>query len=174
MNQAKIEFAEHDDLFLLRFIGDIRLTLASALDVIIERVLLDERYQQVVIDLTKTTGIDSTTLGLLAGLAVRFQKHQQKRPLIIYEDVAIKTILLNMCFDRLFNIIENKIENKIEADVHENTVSYTPLPSVPDDDIESCRRSLKAHKLLMELSDENKVQFQQVVSALEEDLKRNS
>ena len=66
MSTGRIQFAEQDGTFVLKFVGEVRLTLCSALDATIERIFTALNFSTIVIDLTETESIDSTTLGLLA------------------------------------------------------------------------------------------------------------
>ena len=68
MSTGRIQFAEMDGTFVLKFIGEIRLTLCSALDATIEKIFSSLNFSSIVIDLTESRSIDSTTLGLLAKL----------------------------------------------------------------------------------------------------------
>ena len=70
MSTGRIQFAEMDGTFVLKFIGEIRLTLCSALDTTIEKIFSSRNFSSIVIDLTESRSIDSTTLGLLAKLSI--------------------------------------------------------------------------------------------------------
>ena len=70
MSTGRIQFAEMDGTFVLKFIGEIRLTLCSALDATIEKIFSSLNFSSIVIDLTESRSIDSTTLGLLAKLSI--------------------------------------------------------------------------------------------------------
>jgi anti-anti-sigma regulatory factor len=70
MSSGKIQFAEQSGTFVLKFVGEVRLTLCSALDTTIERIFTALNFSAIVIDLTETRSIDSTTLGLLAKLSI--------------------------------------------------------------------------------------------------------
>ena len=72
MSTGRIQFAEQDGTFVLKFVGEVRLTLCSALDATIEKIFTAMNFNAIVIDLTETRSIDSTTLGLLAKLSRRF------------------------------------------------------------------------------------------------------
>ena len=70
MTTGKIQFAEEQGTFVLKFIGDVRLTLCAALDSYIEKIFSVLSFESIVIDLTETECIDSTSLGLLAKLSI--------------------------------------------------------------------------------------------------------
>ena len=64
-----------------------------------------------------------------------------------------------MGFNKVFTILDKS--NCPKAILQE-------LPSVKESDLETCRLSLNAHKVLMNLSDDNKTRFKDVVQALGE------
>ena len=68
MSTGKIQFAEQDGTFALKFVGEVRLTLCSALDATIAKTLGADNFSSIIIDLSQASNIDSTTLGLLAML----------------------------------------------------------------------------------------------------------
>ena len=70
MSSGTIKFAEQDGTFILKFIGEVRLTLCSALDATIQRMFNASNFSAIVIDLTEAYNIDSTTLGLMAKLSI--------------------------------------------------------------------------------------------------------
>ena len=70
----KILQAEKQGIYVLKFIGEIRLNLCSTLDNLVESITQDPQFKTVVVDLTETEIIDSTTLGLLAKIAMAARK----------------------------------------------------------------------------------------------------
>ena len=75
----KILQAEKQGIYVLKFIGEIRLNLCSTLDNLVESITQDPEFKTVVIDLTETEIIDSTTLGLLAKIAMAAQNPSSTR-----------------------------------------------------------------------------------------------
>ena len=51
MSTGRIQFAEQDGTFVLKFVGEVRLTLCSALDATIERIFSALNFNAIVIDL---------------------------------------------------------------------------------------------------------------------------
>ena len=66
MKMSKILFAEKDGVFVLKFVGDVRVTLGPTISTFLDNIGQCDSFQSVIIDLTQTEGIDSTTLGMLA------------------------------------------------------------------------------------------------------------
>ena len=105
MSTGKIQFAEQDGTFVLKFVGEIRLTLCSALDATIEKIFSALNFSAIVIDLTETRSIDSTTLGLLAKLSILSRQKVGLLPTVVTTHPDITRLLQSMGFDQVFNIV---------------------------------------------------------------------
>ncbi len=158
MSDGRILVAEQDGVYVLKFLGDVRLTLCPSLDQYLDNALHSRHFRRVLIDLTETQGIDSTSLGILAKLAVRMRKQVQRVPTLVSTNNNITRILLSMGFDKVFTLV-----SKLD----------TELP--PCDQLENANCSeremqdkvLEAHKTLMGLNDKNQQEFKSLVDALE-------
>ncbi|MBT8764784.1 anti-sigma factor antagonist RssC [Metapseudomonas boanensis] len=158
MSTGKIQFAEMDGTFVLKFVGEIRLTLCSALDSTIEKIFTALNFSAIVIDLTETRSIDSTTLGLLAKLSILSRQKVGLLPTVVTTHPDITRLLQSMGFDQVFNIVGNPV----------------PCPECledlpPQDQTEEIVRTkvLEAHRILMGLNESNREAFHDLVSALE-------
>ena len=82
-DQGKILIGEFDHSYLVKLRGYIRLTLCASLGRYMERIFrAGDHPDQVLIDLSDATGLDSTTLGLIARLALHCQEKFQFKPLV--------------------------------------------------------------------------------------------
>jgi len=158
MSSGKILVARNNGVYVLKFIGDVRLTLCAALDIFLEKIVAEPALQAVFIDLTDTQGIDSTSLGFLAKISILTQKTFGWKPSIISVSEDITRVLLSMSFDQVFNIIEDRIDDGNDLD---------ELPYMECSEQETKEQVLEAHKILMGLSEDNKAKFQELVSMLE-------
>ena len=109
MSTGRIQFAEQDGTFVLKFVGEVRLTLCSALDATIERIFTALNFSAIVIDLTETRSIDSTTLGLLAKLSILSRQKVGLLPTVVTTHEDITRLLQSMGFDQVFNIVDRPI-----------------------------------------------------------------
>ncbi|BAU73829.1 anti-sigma factor antagonist RssC [Metapseudomonas furukawaii] len=158
MSTGKIQFAEQEGTFVLKFVGEIRLTLCSALDATIEKIFSALNFSAIVIDLTETQSIDSTTLGLLAKLSILSRQKVGLLPTVVTTHPDITRLLQSMGFDQVFNIVGKPL----------------PCPECledlpPQDQTEDVVRNkvLEAHRILMGLNESNREAFHDLVSALE-------
>lgn len=160
MQAGKILQASQDGVFVLKLLGDVRLTLCTAFDDFIEKMFNDDHFVSVAIDLSDADGLDSTTLGLLAKIAIRAQQRFNFKPVIISIDPSITRLLTSMCFERIFDIRDSRLENL--ADFGELAIAVSS-----EQDVKA--RVLEAHRTLMGLSEENTACFKDLVNALEQD-----
>ena len=161
MSSGKILFAEHQGHYVLKFVGDVRLTLCSTLDQFLATALDNDHIQTVIIDLTETEGIDSTSLGLLAKISVRMKQQHQQCPTIVSTNDDITRVLLSMGFDKVFLLIREALQD--EAELRELDVLQES-----EDQVRS--RVLEAHRTLMSLNETNQETFRDLVRSLENEL----
>eukprot|EP01030_Chromulinospumella_sphaerica_P004863 gene4863-4763_t len=153
-----IQFAEQDGTFVLKFVGEVRLTLCSALDATIERIFTALNFSAIVIDLTETRSIDSTTLGLLAKLSIQSRQKVGLLPTVVTTHEDITRLLQSMGFDQVFNIVDRPIPCP---------ECLTDLPSQDQSEEVVRLKVLEAHKILMGLNESNREAFHDLVNALE-------
>lgn len=155
---GRIQFAEQDGTFVLKFIGEVRLTLCSALDATIEKIFTSLNFSAIVIDLTEARSIDSTTLGLLAKLSILSRQKVGLLPTVVTTHDDITRLLESMGFDHVFNIVEGPLPCPD---------CLRDLPSQDQSEEVVRARVLEAHRILMGLNESNRAAFQDLVSALE-------
>lgn len=156
---TRVSYAVHQGTYVLKLIGDIRVTCCSTLDDFIEGMFKDPQMNSVVIDLSETTIIDSTALGLIAKIAVFFRQSFDIKPVIISTNPDVDRILDSMGFDAVFDII------------HEQSVVDSALTDLPNNGCtEACatEKVLEAHRVLMSMNEKNAETFKDLVATLED------
>jgi anti-anti-sigma factor len=158
MADGRFLAASEHGAYVLRLVGDVRLTLCASIEDFVEQMLDDPDFSSVWVDLCDATGIDSTTLGQLAKLALAVHDRYGFRPAVYCCDAGINRLLRSMGLDRLF-------------EMHEKTCCATGcaqmVPMVPGSEDEVRERVLEAHRVLMDVSEENRARFADLVSTLE-------
>lgn len=158
MQSGKILFAEQDGNYVLKFIGDVRLTLCTTLDHFLESMLDNQGFKAVIIDLTETVGIDSTSLGLIAKISVKMKQRHHTRPTIVSTNDDISRILLSMGFDKVFFLIR---------ELTVPPMSLSELSPLQESEQLVRQRVLDAHRILMDLNETNRESFRDLVRSLE-------
>ncbi|WP_372860611.1 STAS domain-containing protein [Spongiibacter sp.] len=158
MQPGKILVAEQDGAFVIKLVGDVRLTLCTTMDEFFDEMLSSAGFASVVVDLIDASNIDSTTLGLLAKLAIKAKQRFGYVPVILSTNPDITRVLDSMGFDRVFSIREEPLLD--DEDLGE-------LPVLPDSEEGVRGRVLEAHRILMGMNDSNRAKFRELVSLLE-------
>ncbi len=158
MQPGKILVAEQDGAFVIKLVGDVRLTLCTTMDQFFDEMLASAGFASVVVDLIDASNIDSTTLGLLAKLAIKANQRFGYVPVILSTNPDITRVLDSMGFDRVFSIRQQPLLD--DEDLGE-------LPILPDSEEGVRSRVLEAHRILMGMNDSNRAKFRELVSLLE-------
>ncbi|MGZ8900855.1 MAG: STAS domain-containing protein [Limisphaerales bacterium] len=126
-----------------------------------------------VLDLGECVTMDSTFLGVLAGLALRNSDGKeidaagQKLKLdLLNPNARIADLLDNLGVVHLFNVV-NQPENPCTA-IFEPVTSDRPAPTKE----EVSRNCLEAHQVLMRINPDNIPKFKEVTQFLAEDLRK--
>jgi|SRR6185503_12084940 len=130
--------------------------------------LRDKGHKRFILDLTKCQLMDSTFLGVLAGLGIRFSEAPEGSPAAAIE-------LLNPS-SRISGLLENlgvsenfKVLNGTSVQTDNLKQVDCPASNPCHEDLQ--RTSLEAHQLLIDLNPKNAPKFKDVCKYLEEDLK---
>ncbi len=160
--RGRILIASHEGTFLLRFVGDVRLTLCIAIDDFFGQMFSDPNFAAVVVDLGQAEGLDSTSLGLLVKLAQETTRRTTKKPLLVSTRRDIDRLLASVGVNELFESVENPSTSLLP----ESEIGASH--AVKESDERTLRaRVLEAHRLLMSLNAENVDAFKDLVAQLE-------
>ena len=159
MMPGKIQFAESDGTYVLKLIGEVRLTLCSSLEKFLALMFNEPGFRAVIIDLSEADTIDSTSLGVLAKLSIEARRRFNHTPVLISPQPDITRILMSMGFERIFLIVHESrgsIENRMD-ELHCETGSEASTHA----------QVLDAHRVLMNLNENNRKAFSDLVKQLE-------
>jgi anti-anti-sigma factor len=159
MSRGRILAAEHYGAYALKFVGDVRVNLCSTIDDYFDHMFADPEFESVLVDLCDAEGIDSTTLGLLAKLALRVRKQYGLRPAIYSSNSSINRLLSSMAFGKLFEIREESCSDSDCID---------EIPTVSEDAAKAKEKVIEAHRILMDLSEDNRERFRDLMAVLEQ------
>lgn len=155
---GQILAGQHEGVYLLRFEGDVRLTLCAAANRYLDAMFSDPGFKSIMVDLRAAEGIDSTSLGLLAKLSIRAKTEFGFTPTLICDDADLLRVLRSMGFDDEFTIVSKAPEVASELG---------PLPELAVPEAELRAQVLDAHRVLMNMNDDNRAAFQDLVAVLE-------
>ena len=159
MSQGKILISDKADHYLLKLVGDVRLTLSGTLNRYMEVLFGQNQVQSVVVDMLDADGVDSTTLGLIAKLGLHCRECYHMNVKLFCKNPSIIRTLDCMGFDEIIDIIQQS-PNDLEAELR----SLDEVPTAVD---EVRKQVLEAHKLLLKLNPKNSAEFTDLINALE-------
>lgn len=155
---GKILYSEQGEVFILKLTGEVRLTLCAAIDTAISKLFKNNMFKKVILDLTEAVSLDSTTLGLLAKLSILVKDSTNTIPALETANPDIIRLLNSMGILDAFELI-NISEGK------EYNFKDLMISSCSEDFVKE--KVLEAHKILMNVNDENKETFKELVKTLE-------
>ncbi len=160
MNPGKILVADQDGIYLLKLTGDVRVTLCASISDYIERIFSGQTPREIYVDLIEAEGVDSTTLGLLAKLALYCQEKLGFKAKLLCVNRSILRILESMELDELFDILVTPDSLKLET---------LELGQVDPSEEKMRKQVLDAHKLLVKLNPKLWYEFEDLITALDDD-----
>lgn len=160
MADGNVYYAEQDGTGVIRFEGAISYTIANALDRFLDDLFAGNGFTRLIVDLSDTESIDSTGLGLLARIANGMRRRDGSQPLLFSTQPDINTLISSICLDTAFT----------RCDGPPPQLPGTALPAGTASEIETAQTILDAHRVLSDINDANRAQFQSVVEAFEKAL----
>ncbi|HYG36680.1 MAG TPA: STAS domain-containing protein [Clostridia bacterium] len=125
-------------------------------------------YSYFVLDLSECALMDSTFLGVLAGLGLNkgcTDKEPSPAIELLNANARITELLENLGVLHLFKLTQGQVPLPVQTEAQAHT------PSNPTKE-EVTRACLEAHQTLMEINPQNVSKFKEVTAFLAEDLKR--
>jgi anti-anti-sigma regulatory factor len=158
MVDGRAYYACEDGVWFIKLVGAVRHPLGPALNALLDRAFAAPDSSRFVIDVAEAEMIDSTCLGILTRIATHTAATAGTRPVIITGGGAITKVLLVVCFDRLFDLVES-------ADDTHGQLQAAPAIALDRD--EMLALLLDAHRRLCAIDDRTHAVFRDVVEALE-------
>ncbi len=169
MNTGVIKVAEKDGVFVIKMIGDVRLTLSLSFDEFIEKMFASSNFCSVIFDLTEAQAIDSTTLGLMAKISLKGRALAKTQinghassyidPIVISSNPGITRLLDSMGFAEIFQLVQS-------GNVNGEFKSLEGGESSADEH-KVRQKVLEAHQSLVALNAKNSETFSELIQSLE-------
>jgi anti-anti-sigma factor len=156
---GKILAAEHEGAYAMKLVGDVRVSLCATFDDYLQHMLENSNFVSVLVDLCEAQGLDSTTLGLLAKLALRTREQHGFKPVLYSCKPDINRLLQSMAFERIFDIRQEACENQ-------SVIAEVPAVSGNQEAVKE--KVIEAHRILMDLSEENRERFRDLMVVLQQ------
>jgi anti-anti-sigma factor len=130
--------------------------------------LLESGVKHLILDLRDCIGMDSTFMGVLAGLCTRFHREGDGKVQVGHASEKIQRLMSTLGLDRLLDAVNDPLPGPmpdISGELRElDVATQTPLASA--------ETMLEAHENLLDVHEDNSLRFQDVLDYLREDIRR--
>ena len=160
MSIGRIEYASLNGTHIFKIIGEVRAQTGICLDNLLNKIDQHTKIVGAIVDLTQTTFIDSTVLGILAKLGLKLKQLHQIQAVMLSTNPDMTTLAQSMGLNQVF-VILNYCGNPnvcTRALVEEHVTHSEMLETV-----------LEAHRALMQLNQKNQNMFEPLVKQLEKE-----
>jgi len=158
MRKGSLEFALTETTCIIILTGEISWELSCDLSSFIDCVLNEKVVKEIVFDLSKTTYMDSTSLGVLAHC--KLKAAESGVPVSIVNPTGeMVTSLQNIGLDKIFEIKYTTIPNTSPPHTIPATTNCTPH--------EVAALVRKTHLALININDSNRAKFSGVIDAID-------
>jgi len=133
---------------------------------------LDRGVSGLVLDLSECTGMDSTFMGVIAGLAIRFRKAGRGRVAAVNLSSKTRNLLGTLGLDHLIDTCmpgATPDEYRVALEAEDR---HTRLEASPADEKRTAETILEAHEDLVEIHPANLQKFKDVLEFLREDMRK--
>jgi anti-anti-sigma factor len=133
---------------------------------------MQQDVKRFVFDMSDCLGMDSTFMGVLAGLAFRLRQKQKGDMLMVNLTSRTRGLLATLGLDQLIRpFMAGSTPEELDG-IFGQGPPLKPTKYPPPTERETAETILEAHEKLVELSPENLPKFKDVLTFLREDLKK--
>lgn len=162
-NDNKIMISVHDSDLYFKPLGHITANVCFPLrDMVFKRITEITKDFSIFIDLSETDYMDSTFLGLLAGIEKRLFKTHHTHAYILNPNSVCLKLLSGMGLDKFLIIKNEALPETLTFKIFDDDICISEL--------EKSKIVLSSHKELSSLSEENKKKFRVLEQVLEEQI----
>ena len=160
MSTGHVEYASLNGTHIFKLIGEVRAQSCISLDKLLSKIEQQSNVVGAIVDLTQTTFIDSTVLGVLAKLGLKLKQVHQIQAVMLSTNPDITTLANSMGLGQVFVILNYCGDPKVctRELIEEHITHNAMLTTVLD-----------AHKTLMKLNESNQNMFEPLVKQLQKE-----
>lgn len=166
MSESKLFVGlQNKQCFWLKLEGDVRVPWCVSLETYCEKVIQQPEVIAVCVNLSEAENLDSTTLGVLAKVAIHTLKYCNDKAVLLCDDENILRLVLSMGFAKVYDIRSSENDNYPDLD----NIVFDELPLVECTEADMKESVIAAHRTLMDMTEDNRASFSSLVDALEGD-----
>ena len=160
MSTGHVEYASLTGTHIFKLIGEVRAQSCISLDKLLNKIELQQNVVGAIVDLTETTFIDSTVLGVLAKLGLKLKQVHHIQAVMLSTNPDITTLANSMGLGQVFVILNYCGDpNVCTLELTEEHVTHSAMLNTV----------LDAHKTLMRLNENNQNMFEPLVKQLQKE-----
>ena len=160
MSTGHVEYASLNGTHIFKLIGEVRAQSCISLDKLLNRIEQQSNVVGAIVDLTQTTFIDSTVLGILAKLGLKLKQIHNIQAVMLSTNSDITTLANSMGLGQVFVILNYCGDpNVCTLELMEEHITHRNM----------LNNVLDAHKTLMELNQSNQNMFEPLVKQLQKE-----
>lgn len=134
---------------------------------------IHQGVEKIIFDMHQCVGMDSTFMGVIAGMAFRFKQTCQGKIIMIGLSSRTRSLLSTLGLDQLVEpFMQGMAPDALAALFAEDAHALRDVEEAEGSRKETTELMLEAHSTLVELSPENQPKFKDVLAFLKEDLER--
>ena len=158
MSTGHVEYASLNGTHIFKLIGEVRAHSCISLDKLLNKIEQQQNVVGAIVDLTETTFIDSTVLGVLAKLGLKLKQVHHIQAVMRSTNPDITTLANSMGLGQVFTLLNCR-----------NTTAccLESLPETATTQDDMLHTVLDAHRTLISLNDSNRAMFEPLVKQLE-------
>jgi anti-anti-sigma factor len=153
------------DKIFIRVTGRGSFKVSATLKQFLAEITSKQPVSTVVLDLAECVGMDSTFMGVLAGLSGRLKQNGQTLELINLSDKNTQ-LLATLGVDQVIAHYSHSHGHELPGRLTQS------LPTAAATKKDLAETALQAHETLVELSEENRPRFKRVIEYLKADVDR--
>jgi anti-sigma B factor antagonist len=167
----KLWVAVQDDTAFVHVQGRGSFKISSALKQF-GGAVIEQGCRQIIFDMVKCIGMDSTFMGVLAGIALRLKEKTGGEIIMVNLSLRTRGLLATLGLDQ---IIQPQMVGTMSESLQKVLAAsgrLAELQSPSETRMETAETMLEAHENLVQLTPENVPKFKDVLTFLREDLKK--
>lgn len=168
-NQDNLTAAYIDHTAVIRVEGRGSFKISPPMKQFIQKVIETKSAYRILIDMSGCSSMDSTFMGVLAGLSYHMKKKAGFTLKLINLSEKNQKLLTTLGVDRVvdFSLSTTGEENALMAHQGESQT----LDTDHSDALDAAKTTLEAHETLVEINPDNLVKFKSVLELLQKDVR---
>ncbi|MDF7823677.1 STAS domain-containing protein [Pontiellaceae bacterium B12227] len=167
-NSDNLTAAYIDHMAVIRVEGRGSFKISPSMKQFIHQVIAKKSAERIVIDMSDCTGMDSTFMGVIAGLACLIKSKPDFRFKLINLSEKNKKLLVTLGVDRVVNY---SLASDKSNELDNCDVCGEALPADLSNKLEAAKTTLEAHETLVDINPDNYNKFKSVLEFLEDDVR---